>query len=271
MTVTDTDVTAAWDRNAPLWTERVRAGADLYREAFNNPSFLAFVPDLQGLDVIDLGCGEGSNTRLFARKGARMTGVDLSPVMIGLAREQEKREPLGIEFHATSFGDLSVFAENRFDAAISTMALMDCADFAAAARATYRVVKPGGVFAFSVLHPCFVTPRLRWIRDESGREQALAVGGYFDRESSVERWRFNKDPEADKFPEFEVPRFPRRLETYVNGLIEAGFRIARLQEPQPTDAMVATYPWLARWQRHAAIFLYVAAQKPAASAARGER
>jgi SAM-dependent methyltransferase len=271
MTMTENDVSAAWDRNARLWTERVRAGADLYREAFNNPSFVAFVPDLRGLAVIDLGCGEGTNTRLLARNGTRVTAVDLSPSMIALAREQERREPLGIEYRVGSFTDLSEFCDGCFDAAVSTMALMDSADFAAAARATYRVLKPEGFFVFSVLHPCFVTPRLRWIRDEGGREQALAVGDYFESKSSVEHWRFSKDPDAEKFPEFEVPRFPHRLETYVNGLIKAGFRITGLHEPQPTAAMVAKYPWLGRWQRHAAIFLYLAADKPAASVGVGHR
>ncbi len=40
----------------------------------------------------DLGCGEGTNTRLIARRGARMTGIDLSPQMIAAARAEEQRE-----------------------------------------------------------------------------------------------------------------------------------------------------------------------------------
>ena len=73
---------AAWDANAAIWVEHVRAGYDRYRELFTLPAFLASVPDLSGLEVIDLGCGEGSNTRALARRGARMTGLDLSSRMI---------------------------------------------------------------------------------------------------------------------------------------------------------------------------------------------
>jgi ubiquinone/menaquinone biosynthesis C-methylase UbiE len=267
MDITEREVSAAWDRNAPLWTERVRAGADLYREAFNNPCFLQFVPDFAGLDVIDLGCGEGTNTRLFARRGARMTGVDLSAAMIDAARTHEEREPLGIDYCVASFTSLIGFTDDRYDAAVSTMAMMDCPDFAAAAREAYRVVKPGGRFVFNVLHPCFITPALRWIQDDGGRVQALAVGGYFLAEPFVEYWRFTKGPEAEQYPKFEVPRFPRRLETYINSLVEAGFRIVRMHEPRPSLAMVAEYPWLARWREHAAIFLYFAAEKPGSTAA----
>ena len=65
-----------------------------------------------------------------------------------------------------------------------------------------------------------------------------------------------------------TPRiFPRRLETYINSLVEAGFRIVRMQEPRPSLAMVAEYSWLARWREHAAIFLYFAAEKPGSTAA----
>ena len=264
MTIGEAEVRAAWDRNAATWTDRVRARRDLYREVFNNPSFLAFLPPLAEREVVDLGCGEGTNTRALARTtGARLTGIDLSPAMIAAAREAEAREPLGLAYHEASFTDLSrLFAPGSFDAAVSTMALMDSPDFMAAAREAFRILRPGGSFTFSVLHPCFVTPALRWLRDEAGRETGLVVGRYFDEASFVERWRFSKDPEAGRFPDFEVPRFPRTLETYVGGLLAAGFRLTGLKEPRPSEAMAEAHPWLRRWREHAAIFLYLKAEKP---------
>jgi SAM-dependent methyltransferase len=271
MTIGEADVRAAWDRNAAAWTDRVRARRDLYRDVFNNPSFFAFLPPLAGLEVVDFGCGEGSNTRELARMGARLTGIDLSPAMIAEARAAEAREPLGITYRVASFTDLADLPPARFDAAVSTMAMMDAPDFAAAAREAFRILKPGGFFAFSVLHPCFVTPSLRWLRDEAGSETGLVVGRYFDEVSFVERWRFSKDPEAERFPEFEVPRFPRTLETYVGGLLAAGFRLTGLKEPRPTEAMAREHPWLRRWREHAAIFLYLAAEKPGRPEAAGVR
>ena len=52
--------------------------------------FLRFVGDVSGLQVVDFGCGEGTNTRRFARAGARMTGIDLSERLIAHARESEE-------------------------------------------------------------------------------------------------------------------------------------------------------------------------------------
>jgi SAM-dependent methyltransferase len=263
VTIDENQVRAAWDRNALLWADRVRAGVDLYRDVFNNPSFLAVLPDLAGRDVIDLGCGEGATSRLLARRGAKVTGIDLSPRMIALAQQEEAREPLAIDYRVASYAARTPFPAERFDAAVSTMALMDSADFAAAARETLRLLKPASPFIFSVLHPCFVTPGIRWLQDEHGDQTELIVSRYFDEDPFVEHRRFSKDPRADRFEQFEIPRFPRRLETYINGLVEAGFRIERVVEPRPTDEMVAAHPWLGRWRDHAAIFLYFYAMKPA--------
>jgi SAM-dependent methyltransferase len=258
----DADVRAAWDANAPAWANRVRAGRDLYRELFKAPSFLAFLPPLGGLEAIDLGCGEGATTRLLARTGARMTGVDLSPGMIAEAQAEEARAPLGITYRVGSCARLGGTPPESFDAAVSTMAMMDCSDFSGAVREVFRILKPGAPFCFSVLHPCFITPDTRWVRDDHGRERGLMVGRYFDESPFVETFRFSRDPEGETFSPFKVPRFPRRLETYVNTLLDTGFSLTRIEEPRPSEAATASHPWLQRWRDHAAIFLYLAARKP---------
>lgn len=118
---TDVEVAEAWDQNADLWVRHVRAGWDKLRETFNNPMFFAFAPDLAGRAVIDLGCGEGRNTREMARRGAWVTGVDVSQRMIAAARAAEAAEPLGVSYHAASFSKLDCCADESFDLALATM------------------------------------------------------------------------------------------------------------------------------------------------------
>jgi len=144
--------------------------------------------------VVDLGCGEGATTRLLARRGAKVTGIDLSPRMITLAQQEEAREPLHIDYRVASYAARTAFPAERFEAAVSTMALMDSADFAAAARETFRLLKPASPFIFSVLHPCFVTPGIRWLQDENGDQTELIVSRYFDEDPYIEHRRFSKDP-----------------------------------------------------------------------------
>src|SRR6266404_5187868 len=196
------DVARHWDDNAAAWAREVRQGHDVAREFLNNPAFLALIGDLRGRQVLDAGCGDGYNTRILARTGAHMTGVDLSTRMIGLAQDEERRAPLGIRYARTSYTDLTLFGGATFDAVVSFMALMDGPGFDLAMAACFRVLRPGGRLAFSITHPCFITRGSRWIRDEQGVQVSRMVGHYFDPVRWLERFRFTDAP-ADA-PEFVV-------------------------------------------------------------------
>lgn len=260
-TLDEAAVAAFWDRNAEQWAKDVEAGFDLYRTLYTLPAFLAFMPAIAGKAVIDLGCGEGSNTRRFAGLGGRMTGVDLSERLIRRAREVEARSPLGIRYEIASFSALSGFAGASFDCVLSTMALMDGPDFPAAMREAHRLLRPGGKLAFSVLHPCFITPATQWVKADDGTYLGLRVGRYFERQPFVEHWHFSKRPSSEAVEPFAVPRFPRTLSDYLNPISEAGFHITRIGEPRASEALATEHPWLARWHAHAPLVLFVEAVK----------
>jgi 2-polyprenyl-3-methyl-5-hydroxy-6-metoxy-1,4-benzoquinol methylase len=256
------DVAACWNQNADQWTADVRGGFDIYRDLFTFPAFQAFVPPLAGLDVIDFGCGEGTNTRRLAQMGARMTGIDISERLIEYARKAEEADPLGITYKVTSYSVETGFPAGAFDAVVSTMALMDGPDFDGAMGEAFRLVRPGGFVAFSILHPCFITPGLRWEEDEAGRTIGLRVARYFDRASFVERWRF-KSRSGEGLTPFAVPRFPRTMSDYINGVANAGFRICRIEEPQPSEEACKAAPRLRKWRDIAGVVLMVLAERPA--------
>jgi SAM-dependent methyltransferase len=259
------DVARYWDENAAPWAEQVRRRADVAREWLNNPAFLAFVGDVRGKRVLDAGCGEGYNTRILARRGALMTGIDLSERMIALARDEERREPLGIDFSRASYTDLAAFDDASFDAVVSFMSLMDGPRFDLAMRETFRVLRPGGMLAFSITHPCFWTKGAQWLLDEQGVKIKWMIGNYFDPPGWVERWRFTDAPRDA--PEFAVPCFGRTLSEYVNTLIGAGYVLERIEEPRPSEEYCRAHPSQRGWRDHAAVFLYFRATKPLTSAA----
>ena len=88
------EVAAHWEANADTWTRYSRAGCDVYRDALNTPAFLAMLPPVDGLEGLDVGCGEGTNTRKLALLGARMRAVDIAPTFVRHARETERRTRL---------------------------------------------------------------------------------------------------------------------------------------------------------------------------------
>ena len=256
--IDDAVVAAAWNKDAANWSAEVRAGHDRTHELFTSPRFAEFLPDLAGLSMIDLGCGEGRYTRSFARRGARMTGVDISPGMLELARQEEVREPLEIRYEVESSTHLSSFADSSFDAGVSAMALMDTPDFPAVAREAFRVIRPGGGFYFSVLHPCFMRRDSTWASDAAGRVIGRTISNYWNESPYTEQWGF------EPAPPFTIFYFPYRIEDYINGLCQAGFRIERIEEPRSSAELIQSPEapaFLTNVHHHTAFVLFVAARK----------
>jgi len=251
-----------WDENAEVWTELVRAGYDHYRDGLNTPAFFEMLPDVRGLSGLDVGCGEGHNTRLLAGRGARMTGIDISRTFIHHAREAEERQPPGIRYEVASAVDLP-FDEASFDFATALMSLMDIPETERVLGEAFRVLRPGGFLQFSIGHPCFATPHHKNLRDESGHTYAHEVGDYFCKRE-VEEWIFSAAPPEvqEGLRAFRVPRFTRTLSEWLNLLVDAGFVLERFGEPYPSDEAVRERPGLQDAQV-VAYFLHVRARKPA--------
>src|SRR5215475_10808487 len=98
VTMKSAEVARFWEANAENWTRFSRSGFDVYRDCLNTPAFVAMLPDLRGLRGLDIGCGEGANTRKLARLGARMQAIDVAPTFIRHAHATEEAAPLGITY-----------------------------------------------------------------------------------------------------------------------------------------------------------------------------
>ena len=257
------DVTHRWDRNAEDWAEAVAKGRDVINDLFGVPAFLEFIGDIAGRKILDAGCGEGRSSRALAAKGAAVTGLDISSRMIDLARREEACAPLGIEYRQGSFSDLSDFEDGTFDGVVSVMALMDAADFEGALKEFERILRPGGELAFSLLHPCFYTRGLGYVRDAKGGRARLTVSDYFAEAAYLDRWRFPGQTKAQGDTLFKVPRFPRTVSQYLNGIIDVGLVLAGVLEPRASEEVCRRFPPLDFWRRHGALYLYVRAAKPA--------
>ena len=87
---------AYYDSIAQQYQQLHQLPKNRYIDAY---TYLNLLGELAGKSILDLGCGEGFYTRQFSHLGAtRVVGVELSPKMIELAKQEEAREPLGIEY-----------------------------------------------------------------------------------------------------------------------------------------------------------------------------
>jgi SAM-dependent methyltransferase len=256
------EVGRLWDSNADAWTRLARQGCDIYRDWLNTPAFFAMLPEVRDLRGLDIGCGEGHNTRLLAERGARMTAIDISARFAALARQMEARQPRGIRYTVASAVALP-FADACFDFATGFMSFMDIPEHERVVSEAFRVLKPGGFLQFSILHPCFMTPRWRWIHDEQGRRVAVECGDYFHQpQGLMEQWIFGaaRPRQLQGLEPFRIPRFFRTLSSWVNLLVDTGFRLERLHEPTADDQALERHPKLYD-TRAVAYFLHVLCRK----------
>jgi SAM-dependent methyltransferase len=181
-----------WDQNADTWTELVRAGYDIYRDLVNTPAFLAMVHDLTGRNGLDLGCREGHNTRLLARRGAQMTAIDITGRFLDAAVTEERHRPLGIRYlHSSAVAPAVSGRRVRLRGRLH--------EPDGHARPRHRPGRgpsraPVGRVS-AVLHraPPTAPPASGWVTDQHGRRVARTIGGYFVQQQ-VDTWSLAPRP-----------------------------------------------------------------------------
>jgi SAM-dependent methyltransferase len=186
-------------RDAEKWGQRPGDWAEL-AEPSNEPLYARVLDELEvGADtkLLDLACGSGYAARMAARRGASVTGIDVTPELLAIAAG---RVPLG-RFVAGSMDRLP-FADGVFNRATAFNALQFAEDPAVAVREAHRVLRPGGwigVAGFAepernqstTLHLALEPLRLAAahqhlpyaLASPSGFTELLAAGGFVDARS----------------------------------------------------------------------------------------
>src|SRR5690349_15330474 len=138
--------------------------------------------DVRGARVLEVGCGAAACSRWLTSQGANVVATDLSAGMLRQARAGSARS--GVEVPLVQADATALpFAAETFDVVCTAFgAVPFVADSARVMAEVYRVLRPGGRWAFSITHP------MRWIfLDDPGENGLLAVHSYFDRRPYVEQ------------------------------------------------------------------------------------
>lgn len=220
------DLAGAWEREAGAWaTWASTPGHDVHFEALTLPALLRALP-APGALTLDVGCGEGRVGAHLHARGHRLIGVDASPTLAALARERGVYEHV----HVAS-AEAMPLRDGSADLAVANMVLMDLDDLEGAVREVARVLRPGGHFAATVVHPY---GDLVADRGAGARDDYFASWRYAD---AIER-----DGLAMTFHSFHHP-----LARYVRAFTDAGLLLDRLEEPRMPAGLAATVP--ERWSR----------------------
>jgi 2-polyprenyl-3-methyl-5-hydroxy-6-metoxy-1,4-benzoquinol methylase len=112
---------------------------------------LDLLGDITGRQVLDAGCGEGYLARWLSARGAHVTGIDLSPRLIELARA---KDPGGaIDYRVADLSRPQPDLAGRFAAAGCYLVLNDVRDYRGFAATLAASLKPGGLLALALNNP----------------------------------------------------------------------------------------------------------------------
>mgnify|MGYP001216253734 CR=1 FL=1 len=222
-----------------------RHRADSPNETLERPVFMAMVGAVQGLDILDLGCGDGLYGRELLDAGCRSyTGIEAAQTMAAAATQNLQGTAAQI-VHDTI--EAWPFPTAQFDLAVSRLALHYVADLATTFRGVYGALRPGGRFVFSIVHPVITASDKS--RTAGGVRQDWIVDDYFV-----------PGPRPVYFMGDHVQQIHRTIEEIFGTLQLSGFVVEQLRESCPRPEHFTDEALYARRQR-IPLFLFLAGKK----------
>lgn len=217
---------------------KIRENKNNYNELLEQPAMRRLMPNVKGMDILELGCGFGANCMEFVQNGAEsVVGIDVSERMLETAkRENGDGRIKYIRLDMKELDALRGESAGKFDFAYSSLAFHYVEDFKKLTGDIYSLLKPGGILLFSQEHPVTTATfgyNSKWIADENGEKIAFEFSNYHQPGKRSSFWFVDR-----------VETYHRTTADIINALIETGFEIAAMDEAEPSEEAIEIYPEL---------------------------
>ena len=204
-----------YDKLALLYHKR-RLNVKTFNEVLEKPIILSFLGNIKNKKILDAGCGSGIRSKILARKGAKVIGVDISKNMLDIAREYCKG--LKIRFDKASIDKLP-YKNNSFDIIIASLVIHYLKNPNKAFKEFHRVLKKGGILIFSTNNPCtgdLIRYKNKW---------AFAVTDYFNNKKTY--WKIHKT-------NIKIPQYHFTFTDIIRFILKNDFSIIDFKESRLT-------------------------------------
>ncbi|HLX87292.1 MAG TPA: class I SAM-dependent methyltransferase [Acidimicrobiales bacterium] len=231
--------------NQAMWDERARAhaagpfyGLDAVVDGEDHlrPWEDVEVGDVTGLDLVHLQCHIGTDTVGWARRGARVLGLDFSSAALAVAAELSARCRLSVEWvQADVYDAVTAVGDRRFDVVYTGIGalgwLPDLDRWAAVVR---ELLRPGGFLYLMEIHPMWVA-----LGDDGSALREDAIGADFARYDEGEQGSYGA-PDA-RFEHTASYERLHSLSDVLSAILDGGLRVELFHE---FDVTPAPTPWL---------------------------
>ena len=237
----------AWDANAEHWDSRMGDEGNDFFNLLCWPVLASFLDPKPDSRILDIACGNGLTSRRLAALGANVTAFDFSANLIEKAKARSTDYQSPITYHVLDATDedqlLQILQSSApFDAALSNMALFDMPEIEPLFKALSKLLKPNGVFVFSLMHPAFNNPSVSLMAEEwdDGQIQtryAVKVPRYINQFQS-QGLALRNQPKPQLY-------FHRPIKDYLNIAFQNGFILDGFDERAfpPEHPQFATLGW----------------------------
>lgn len=178
---------------------------------YDRPNTLKLIGDAKHKTVLDAACGPGKYAEILLEQGAAVTGFDISPRMVALAKERNNGN--GKFFVHDLSEPLKMLEDGYFDTVVCALALHYIKDWNTTMQEFCRVLKPNGALVISIEHPFF-----EYLYFKSKK--------YFEVEAVKATWSgFGK--------RIKMHSYRRPLIACIQPIVNNGFYLDQLIEPKP--------------------------------------
>ncbi|CZF79206.1 Ubiquinone biosynthesis O-methyltransferase [Grimontia celer] len=203
-----------YSKFAQQYDEAVKG--NIYNALFERPNLQAMLGDIEGKNVLDLGCGSGVYADYFLNEGAMsVTCLDFSAEMVNIVKNKFDQRVLAYVQDLSE--GLPKEVDGQYDVIVCPLVIHYLKDLTTLFNDVHRVLKPGGYMAFSTHHPF-------------ADFECSTSGNYFDTELVQEEWNTVGTP-------VQVTFYRRPLVEITNAVTNAGLSITQISEGQASEAI----------------------------------
>ncbi|MBI2109235.1 MAG: class I SAM-dependent methyltransferase [Parcubacteria group bacterium] len=207
------------------WYHELLTIKDTYQEKVIAPNLVRIANLKKNERALDVACGEGYFVRTLEKTGAHITGADISPELIGIAKKLSPKST----FFIAPIEDLRFAKNNSFNVVTCVLSLQNIEHLRKGIKEVARVLVSTGRFIIILNHPCFRIPkRSAWGFDEKSGIQYRRLDGYLSESRANIDMHPGKTAHGKQAP--VTYSFHRPLQVYVKALISDGFVVTRLEE-----------------------------------------